>query len=146
MNSAANKSAPEFGQLVRQRSREYVVADVQASTLAMASHIEESQHRVTVKSVEDVAYHEEMQVIWETEVGARIIRTHPLPSPEHGFDPPIRINAFIDSVRWGAASQADMRMLQAPFRSGIEIWANTAHSTQSAPVQTETSSTAPEPT
>src|SRR5262249_2050018 len=35
--------------------------------------------------------------------------------------PPARLDAFLDAVRWGAASTADVRSIQAPFRSGIEI-------------------------
>lgn len=37
------------------------------------------------------------------------------------FDPPDHLDAFLDAVRWGAVSQADTRVLQAPFRSGIDI-------------------------
>jgi len=43
-----------------------------------------------------------------------------LPEPT-GFDEPKRLDAFLDAVRWGAASTADIRSLQAPFRSGIAI-------------------------
>ena len=39
----------------------------------------------------------------------------------NGFDKPARLEAFLDAVRWGAASIADTRQLQSPFRSGIEI-------------------------
>lgn len=43
-----------------------------------------------------------------------------MPQPD-GFDSPERLDAFLNAVRWGAVSSADMRALQAPFRSGIEI-------------------------
>ncbi|HJN16689.1 MAG TPA: DISARM system SNF2-like helicase DrmD, partial [Armatimonadota bacterium] len=43
-----------------------------------------------------------------------------LPTPTN-FDAPERLDAFLDAVRWGAASSADPRSIQAPFRSGIEI-------------------------
>src|SRR5246500_5356412 len=43
-----------------------------------------------------------------------------LPEPT-GFDPPARLDAFLDAVRWGAASTADVRSIQSPFRSGIDI-------------------------
>src|SRR5438034_1878789 len=33
----------------------------------------------------------------------------------------IRLDAFLHAVRWGAISSADVRSLQSPFRSGIEI-------------------------
>lgn len=43
-----------------------------------------------------------------------------MPEPT-AFDTPERLEAFLDAVRWGAASSADVRSLQAPFRSGIDI-------------------------
>ncbi len=45
-----------------------------------------------------------------------------LPRPVAGqLDPPERLDAFLDAVRWGAIASADPRALQAPFRSGITI-------------------------
>ena len=35
--------------------------------------------------------------------------------------PPDRLDAFLDAVRWGAASTADVKNIQSPFRSGIDI-------------------------
>lgn len=43
-----------------------------------------------------------------------------MPDPT-GFDPPDQLDAFLDAVRWGASSSADVRTIQAPFRSGIDI-------------------------
>ena len=43
-----------------------------------------------------------------------------LPEPT-GFDSPERLNAFLDAVRWGASSSADVKNIQSPFRSGIDI-------------------------
>src|SRR5204863_8451269 len=52
--------------------------------------------------------------------GAGIIEDVPLPKPT-GLDDPTTLDAFLDAVRWGAASSADVKSLQAPFRSGIDI-------------------------
>src|SRR5262249_60203833 len=71
-------------------------------------------------SVEDDALGEELQVIWELEPGAQVIEKVAFPEPT-GFDPPDRLDAFLDAVRWGAASTADVRSIQSPFRSGIDI-------------------------
>ena len=71
-------------------------------------------------SVEDDALGEELQVIWEIEPGATVIEKVALPEPT-GFDAPDRLDAFLDAVRWGAASTADVRNIQSPFRSGIDI-------------------------
>ena len=43
-----------------------------------------------------------------------------LPEPTE-FDAPDKLDAFLDAVRWGAASTADLKNIQSPFRSGIEI-------------------------
>ena len=74
------------------------------------------QHLLTLASVEDDGLGEELQVIWEIEPGAKVIEKVALPEPT-GFDPPDRLDAFLDAVRWGAASTADVKNIQAPFRS-----------------------------
>ncbi|HEX6288037.1 MAG TPA: DISARM system SNF2-like helicase DrmD [Herpetosiphonaceae bacterium] len=114
---------PEHGQLVEVRQRRYVVADVRQSTLppdplSLADPV--PQHLVTLASVEDDALGEELQVIWEVEPGAQVVEQTALPTPS-GCDPPARFDAFLNAVRWGAAASADVRALQAPFRSGIAI-------------------------
>jgi len=43
-----------------------------------------------------------------------------LPEPT-GFDDPIRLDAFLDAVRWGAVSNANVQAIQSPFRSGIDL-------------------------
>jgi SNF2 family DNA or RNA helicase len=113
---------PEQGQLVDVRQRRYVVTEVEASTLP-ASPLKSAQavpHLVTLASVEDDALGEELQVVWELEPGTHVHEKLALPDPT-GFDPPARLDAFLDAVRWGAASTADIHSIQAPFRSGIEI-------------------------
>jgi len=113
---------PEQGQLVEVRQRRYVVTDVVGSTLptSLLSDDGKPQHLVTLVSVEDDALGEELQVIWELEPGARVYDAMALPAPM-GFDEPRRLDAFLNAVRWGAASSADVQALQAPFRSGIDI-------------------------
>lgn len=77
---------------------------------------------VTLVSVEDDAYGEELRVIWDLEPGRQIIDHVSLPEPKAGeLDPPERLEAFLDAVRWGAITSADSRALQSPFRSGITI-------------------------
>ncbi|HEY7429014.1 MAG TPA: hypothetical protein VH682_32585 [Gemmataceae bacterium] len=118
MNRVA-PSLPEQGQLVSVRQRQWVVTEVAKSTLP-ASPLRPSdncaQHLVSLSSVEDDALGEELQVIWELEPGAQVIEKVALPEPT-GFDPPDRLDAFLDAVRWGAASTADVRSIQSPFRN-----------------------------
>src|SRR5579864_6684690 len=116
-------SPPEQGQLVNVRSRQWIVNDVRASTLpapALKPAFSGPQHLLTLASVEDDGLGEELQVIWEIEPGAKVIEKVALPEPT-GFDNPDRLDAFLDAVRWGAASTADVKNIQAPFRAGIDI-------------------------
>ncbi|OYV93900.1 MAG: hypothetical protein B7Z73_03115 [Planctomycetia bacterium 21-64-5] len=114
---------PEQGQLVSVRQRRFVATEVTKSGLAKSPLQvggSTAQHLVSLSSVEDDALGEELQVIWELEPGADVIEKVALPEPT-GFDPPDRLDAFLDAVRWGAASTADRRSIQSPFRSGIDI-------------------------
>src|SRR5499427_3020644 len=114
---------PEQGQLVSVRSRQWIVNDVRPSTLpaaALKPTFAGPQHLLSLASVEDDGLGEELQVIWEIEPGAKVIEKVALPEPT-GFDPPDKLDAFLDAVRWGAASTADVKNIQAPFRSGIDI-------------------------
>jgi ERCC4-related helicase len=115
--------APEQGQLVSVRSRQWIVTEVSPSALPperLRSGLERPQNLLTLSSVEDDGLGEELQVLWELEPGARIVEKVALPEPT-GFDPPDQLDAFLDAVRWGASSTADVRNIQSPFRSGIDI-------------------------
>jgi len=114
---------PEIGQIVTVRQRRYAVSDVQQSAIpseVLAKNGDSPQHLITLSSIEDDALGETLQVIWEIEPAARINEKSGLPDPS-GIDSPKRFNAFLNAVRWGAISSADIRSLQAPFRSGITI-------------------------
>ena len=80
----------------------------------------EREHLVTLSSIDDDALGEELQVVWEIEPGVRILEKAGLPRVGE-FDEPRRVDAFLDAVRWGAATNADVQALQSPFRSGIAI-------------------------
>lgn len=108
---------PEPGQLVEVRRRQWVVSDVEASALLTTQR---RQHLVTLVSVEDDAFDEQLEVIWELEAGARVYESGGMPEPT-GFDPPHYQQALLDAVRWGAVTNADTQALQSPFRSGITI-------------------------
>ena len=116
-------TAPEQGQLVQVRSRPWVVNEVKPSSLplpVMELPVAKTQNLLTLSSIEDDGLGEELQVVWEIEPGARIIERVALPEPTD-FDSPDKLDAFLDAVRWGAASTADVKNIQSPFRSGIEI-------------------------
>lgn len=114
---------PEQGQMVSVRSRHWMVNEVKPSNLpspAMELPVAKTQNLLTLSSVEDDGLGEELQVVWEIEPGAKVIERVALPEPTD-FDSPDKLDAFLDAVRWGAASTADHKNIQSPFRSGIEI-------------------------
>ena len=121
--TVALRSPLEIGQLVAVRSRRWVVNEVVASTLpapSLDAATAPVQHLVSLLSLEDDALGEELRVIWEIEPGATVVEKAALPRAT-GFDPPEKLDAFLDAVRWGAASTADVRNVQSPFRAGIDI-------------------------
>jgi superfamily II DNA or RNA helicase len=102
----------------------WVASDVVQGTVAASNAVTltgRPPHVVTLVSIEDDARDERLRVVWELERGAVAHDQHALPSPADGFDDPGQLDAFLDAVRWGAIASADKTVLQAPFRSGIQI-------------------------
>ena len=105
------------------RQRRFAVAEVRASALpanVLAQPLATPQHLITLNAIDDEGLGESIQVLWEIEQDTRIEERLGLPDVS-GFDPPRRLDAFLNAVQWGAVSTADIKWLQAPFRSGIEI-------------------------
>jgi superfamily II DNA or RNA helicase len=118
------KALPEVGHLVRVRDRHWVVTDLAASSLPpdVVGGEQTPSHLVSLSSVEDDGFGDELTVFWELEPATEVLPQATLPEPAAGaFDPPERLAAFLDAVRWGAIASADTHALQAPFRSGITI-------------------------
>jgi superfamily II DNA or RNA helicase len=111
-------SPPEAGQLVEVRRRQWVVADMQTSPAGNGHS--PPQHFVTLSSIDEDSLGEQIEVVWEIEPGAHIIEKAGLPTIS-GRDDTQTLEAFLDAVRWGAATNADRGFLQAPFRSGVSI-------------------------
>ena len=116
----ARDDRPRPGQLVQVRERRWVVAEVDAGELPRDPQqpLVDRQHLLTLRSVEDDAEpNESLQVVWELEPGARAFEGAGLPDAT-ALDDPMRFDACLDAVRWGASSSADSRHLLAPFQSG----------------------------
>lgn len=112
------RAAPEPGQLVEVRRRQWIVADI--IELNAQNDIAAPQHCLTLSSIDEDSLGEQIDVIWEIEPGAHIIEKAGLPLIS-GQDDTETLEAFLNSVRWGAATNADRGFLQAPFRSGVSI-------------------------
>lgn len=118
-----HQGVPEPGQIAGIRQRHYVVTDVKKAALpidGIHNGSAKPQHIVSLSSIDDDGLGEALEVIWEIEPGKHLMERLGLPMVR-AFDPPNHLDAFLDAVRWGAVSQADTRVLQAPFRSGIDI-------------------------
>jgi hypothetical protein len=86
MSNAAH-AAPEQGQLVSVRSRQWIVNDVRPSTLpapALKPAFSGPQHLLILASVEDDRLGEELQAIWEIEPGAKVLDRFAPPEPTDG--------------------------------------------------------------
>lgn len=114
------QALPEIGQLAIVRKRPFVVTEIIPPTAGIGGTAAQQNHLIKLSSVEDDGLGDELQVIWELEPGTAVHEKSALPDPD-SFDPPKRLQAFLDAVRWGAVSQADDKALQSPFRSGIEV-------------------------
>ncbi|MEV5693045.1 DISARM system SNF2-like helicase DrmD [Micromonospora globbae] len=102
-----------IGKLVAVRGQRWVVSDVDQAGQSTL---------VRLQSVEDGRYGHTLDVIWEVEPGRKVLPSGSLPQVTEGsFDPPQRLAAFLDAVRWSAVTSADVKTLQAPFRSGVAI-------------------------
>ena len=116
---------PVLGQLTRVRGRHWVVSDVAPTPIPFdikSSTVGEGQTLVTLSSVEDDGLGEELRVLWELEAGRKILDSATLPDLAEGrFDRPETFGAFLDALRWGAVTNAETTVLQAPFRAGIAI-------------------------
>ncbi len=124
--------APDAGQLVRVRNRRWSVLDTRQSELPAPEGSGSDwmpQTVVHLSSIDDDAFGEELEVVWEIEPGASVEEgTASLPDPRNGFDDPTTFEAYLHAVQWGAISQFDLDAqtgdagrLQSPFRSGIHV-------------------------
>ena len=112
-DGATEEQNPTVGALVAVRGRKWVVGEVDHAAGSTC---------VTLQSVEDGEYGRTLDVIWEVEPDRLVLPSGSLPDVTgDGFDPPERLAAFLDAVRWSAVTSADVRTLQAPFRSGVAI-------------------------
>lgn len=113
----AHHTIPEPGQLVEARRRQWIVSEVDGGSTAPGLA---KRHLIRLTSIDEDALGEEIEVLWELEPGAHVIERAGLPRIT-GLDDPASLQAFLDAVRWGAATNADRAYLQAPFRSGVSI-------------------------
>ncbi len=77
---------------------------------------------VRLSSISDDAQGEQIEVLWDAEVGASVLATDTWSHVGRGApDDPKVLAAHLRAIRWRSATAADRDLLQAPFRAGIRL-------------------------
>lgn len=107
---------PAPGDIVQVRHRQYLVEEVIARPLLGEAT------RVRLVCLDDDNQGRPLDVLWEIELGARILQpeTHGLGAVK-ALDPPAHFAAYLHALRWNSVTATDARLFQAPFRAGIEL-------------------------
>ncbi len=109
---------PEPGQVVRVRSRQYLVDEVVAPPKAGDNTL------VRLSCLNDDAQGERLEVLWESEVDAQVLGGDAWADvAKKGFDPPALFAAYLHTLDWNQVTSTDPKLMQAPFRAGIEVMA-----------------------
>ena len=104
------------GQIVRVRSRQYLVEEV------VSKPSPEQDTKVSLSCLEDDALGESLEVLWEREIDAKIVGVTSWDSiANRGFDNPRLFSAYLHTLRWNCVTSTDAKLFQAPYRAGIEV-------------------------
>lgn len=107
---------PTTGDIVRVRSRQYLVEGVDQPPNEGDSTL------VRLSCLEDDAQGEPLEVLWEREIDAKLLReTDWNRIASRGFDEPRHFSAYLHTLRWNCVTATDAKLFQAPYRAGIEV-------------------------
>jgi hypothetical protein len=114
--TAGSGDTPKAGDVVMVRRRNYLVDRVHAPTSP------EAATRVALICLDDDNQGRRTEVLWELELGARVLseRDHGLGAADR-LDPPRTFSAYYNALRWNMVTATDARLFQAPFRAGVEL-------------------------
>ena len=109
------ESIPNPGQIVRVRTRTYLVEAVEDNGSG-------PQTVVSLACIDDDAQGEKLEVVWGLELDTQILDKESWKSiGSKGFDDPRFFSAYIHTLRWNCVTASDARLFQSPFRAGIRI-------------------------
>lgn len=110
-------TTPRPGDIAQVRHRQYLVDEVIAP-----SSIREEHTLVRLTCLDDDAQGRPLSVLWERELGARVIRPAQggLGTPT-ALDEPRRFASYLHALKWSSVTATDARLFQAPFRAGIHL-------------------------
>ena len=121
MNEAAhhyrvNLPPPKIGELVRVRSRNWLVEDVMPPKAAGQTSV------VRLSCADDDAQGQSLDVFWDYELDRLPLKEEDWADlAAKGFDQPRQFAAFLHTLRWNCVTATDPNLFQAPFRAGIKI-------------------------
>ena len=110
------KSFPQPGDIVRVRSRTYIVerADEDGGAADFAT--------VALACIDDDAQGEQLEVVWGLELDKEILGKDTWRDiGKKGFDDSRFFSAFIHTLRWNCVTATNPNLFQSPFRAGIQI-------------------------
>lgn len=111
------RSTPRRGDVALVRQRQYLVEDV----VTPAAHDEAT--RVDLVCLDDDAQGRQVSVLWELELGARVLQ----PEAEGlgavaRIDPPRQFAAYFHALKWNQVTATRADLFQSPFRAGIKLF------------------------
>lgn len=107
---------PAVGNTVRCRHRQWLVD-------AVAAPVRDGDATwVTLTCLDDDHRGQPLEVLWELELGARVIdpEAETLGTIDR-LDPPRHFGSYLHTIRWQGVTAADRNVFQSPFRAGIEV-------------------------
>lgn len=105
------------GGVVQVRSRQYLIEDV------IRSRDPSEDTRVRLSCLDDDAQGQQLEVLWESEVDAKVLTPASTFIAKAKFDDPARFAAWLHTQRWNCVTATDPKLLQSPWRAGIEVMA-----------------------
>jgi SNF2 family DNA or RNA helicase len=109
-------ATPQQGQIVRVRSRQYLVDDVVSPPRPGDATL------VRMACLDDDAQGQPLDVLWEKEVDGKILTGEAWQDlASRGFDPPDLFSAYLHTLQWNCVTATDPKLFHSPFRAGIQI-------------------------
>ena len=110
------ENTPRPGQIARVRQRLYLVEEAVPPLSSTDSSL------VKLSCVDDDAQGQHLEVLWERELEAEVMRGEAWDAiSQRGFDPPSLFAAYLNTLRWNCVTSTDPNLLQSPFRAGIRL-------------------------
>jgi superfamily II DNA or RNA helicase len=107
---------PQVGELVKLRSRRWLVEDVVPPAVPGHSAL------IRLACADDDAQGQALEVFWDHELDRQVLKDEGWRElAARGFDLPRRFAAFLRTLRWSCVTATDPTLFQSPFRAGIKI-------------------------